>query len=185
MGKKLVISLLLIVLILVCIIGYLAYVIFAPPAKIGSAERKELAETYELNLNETEIENLVIDEAVVSYMLFKLEAYNLHNPPLSSNTPKIEVVVKDEHFNSEIRDGDIITTTGQIDDEDISINLYRGVAIDFIKNEGLELEVLATAINEGRMYLNVQASYTTLLLKGYLPLYKKFTGNDIEELPEG
>ena len=121
-----------------------------------------------------------INESVVNYILYSLEANKLHNPPLSPSTPKIEVLVDNEQFNSEIIKGRIITKKGSINRKDIKIHMSRQAVINFL-NSSNSISAIESSISSGDTRLEIVASYPTLFAKGYLSLYKKFTGKDLEE----
>ena len=63
------------------------------------------------------------DERFVYYLLFSIEAYNLHNPPLSQDKPRILLLVGDKIFNAAIDSGKIIVGGGDITDEDVIMRL--------------------------------------------------------------
>ena len=68
------------------------------------------------------------DESFVYYLLFSIKAYNLHNPPLSGNSPKMEIFVGNEQYNSIINKGKIEIGRGDLEKEDIlkELVLLRG-----------------------------------------------------------
>ena len=129
--------------------------------------------------NESNLQNIEINEKAITYILYKFEANNLHNPPLSSNTPKIEFVVDDEVFGSEIKDKKIVTTKGDISNEDIRILSSRQSIIDII-TASFSVSAIQAEIDNGSMKLEIIEDKATLFAKGYLSLYKKFTGDDVE-----
>ncbi|MBI2628475.1 hypothetical protein HYW74_00135 [Candidatus Pacearchaeota archaeon] len=130
--------------------------------------------------NESSLASLKVNESVVNYILYSLEAYKLHKPPLSSNTPKIEILVDQRVFNSEVIKGRVYTKSGSINNEDIRMYMPRKEIINFL-NSSNSISVLENSIRSGESRMEVIASYPTLLSKGYLNLYKKFTGKDLNE----
>ena len=129
--------------------------------------------------NDSTLGEIEINEGVIGYVLFQLGAYDLHNPPLSSKTPKIEVVVDNEIFSAEVNKGIIMTTKGAIDEEDIRIYMTRTNVINII-NSTVPADTIQNAINEGNMSFEQVASKITLFSKGYLSLYIKFTGEKVD-----
>ena len=61
------------------------------------------------------------DEDFVFYLLYSIKAYNLHNPPLSSNYPKMEVDVGGDIFSASVKKGLIEVERGGIEEEDVVI----------------------------------------------------------------
>ncbi len=130
--------------------------------------------------DQTSLASLEVNESIINYILYSLEANKLHNPPLSPNTPKIEVLVDQTTFNSEIIKGRVLTKKGNSDKEDIQIYMSRQAIINFL-NSSNSLSVIEKSIDSGETRLELVAGYPTLFSKGYLNLYKKFTGKDLEE----
>lgn len=169
--KKIVISALIIVMVV--IIFVVVFFNFSPSNNSGGTN------SFIPSWNDSTLGDIEIDENVISYVLFQLGANELHNPILSSKTPKIEVNVNDKIFNTEIKKGSIITRKGSIEEEDIRISMTRTNVIDII-NSTMPIEVIISAIDEGSMGFEQVASSITLFRKGYLSLYTKFTDEEIE-----
>ena len=129
--------------------------------------------------NDSTLGDIEINEGVIGYVLFQLEAYELHNPIFSSNTPKIEVVVDGEVFTGEIDKGNIIVNSGSTDEEDIRISMTRINVINII-NSTMPADTIQSSINEGTMSFEQVASKTTLFTKGYLSLYIRFTEEKVD-----
>lgn len=129
--------------------------------------------------NDSTLGDIEVDEGVVGYVLFSLGANELHNPLLSSKTPKIETIVDGEVFSVEIIDGRILTSKGSINNEDIQISMTRTDVIAII-NSTEPSRTIIDAIDDGSMSFEQVASKTTLFRKGYFSLYMKFTGKELE-----
>ncbi|MEK6819184.1 MAG: hypothetical protein AABY10_04605 [Nanoarchaeota archaeon] len=117
---------------------------------------------------------LKFDESFVLYVLYNLGANNLHNPPLSSEKPKIEFNFDSEVFNAEVMDGEIFVNKGSIDDEDIKIVTTKEEIVKMIRNS-LYVE---QSFNEGKSRIEMVAGKVKLLSKGYLQMYKALTGKE-------
>ncbi len=115
------------------------------------------------------------DETFVHYLLYTIKAYNLHNPPLSSDIPKIEVYVEDEIYNAKIIKGDIIVKRGAIDEEDISITTSREEAVNMIKTKNYVIE----SFKNKKSNIELKAEKSILFAKGYLNLYNEITGESV------
>ena len=53
------------------------------------------------NLNDKQA-TAQFNESFVFYILYNIKAYNLHNPPISSDTPKVEFSIDNDIYNAEI-----------------------------------------------------------------------------------
>lgn len=115
------------------------------------------------------------DENFVVYLLISIEAYNLHNPPLSSNKPKIGIYVSDKVFNAVISRGQIDVEEGKIDNEDIAIDTTKEEAVLMLRDKNYIVE----SFNSGKSSVELKADKATLFAKGYLNLYSKLTGKSI------
>ena len=161
-----------IIFIILIVAGAYLYSVMAVPSKPkpGTEVQNPI-----VNLNEEETV-LQFDESYIDYLVFAIGGWKLHNPPLSSKTPKIEIILdNNEIYVSEIIDGEIMTEKKQIDDEDLLILTTKDKVIDIISSGDMENAVKG-AVNEGTLTLELKAGYTTLLGKGYLAIYKDLTG---------
>ena len=122
-------------------------------------------------------EETIIEESHISYVLNELGAYNLHNPPLSSETPKINVKVDDDWYGAEVREGKIYTKKSAFDKAD----LVFYTSSEELKNalKGDIKEYMKSSVSDGKTSLELKASYSTLFSKGYLGLYQELTGKSL------
>jgi hypothetical protein len=118
---------------------------------------------------------LAFDESFVFYLLYSIKAYNLHNPPLSSDTPKIEIKVGDDVYNAEIKKGEIIVGKGAIEGEDIVIGTTKEEAVKMLRDRNY----VTQSFNDGKSEIEMVAGKTTLFAKGYLNMYTELTGKSI------
>jgi len=112
------------------------------------------------------------DENFVLYLLASIGASRLHNPPLSSNTPKIEMFVSNDIYNAEINTGTISVRKSEIAKADIIIRTTKEEAIKMIRDKNY----IAQSFREGESSIELVESKTTLLAKGYLKIYNELTG---------
>ncbi len=112
------------------------------------------------------------DESFVYYLLVNIKAYNLHEPPASSDTPKIEIYVGDDIFSAEVKDGEIDANTGEIEGEDIIIRTSKEEAIEMVR----ERIYIEESFENGNSSIELVSGKTELFLKGYLKLYTDLTG---------
>jgi len=115
------------------------------------------------------------DEEFVYYLLVSIKAYNLHEPPLSSDKPKIEFLIDSEVFNAIVDDGRIVVEKGQIDSEDMSISTTTEEAVLMVQNRNYVQDSFVTE----KSTIELKAEKSTLFAKGYLSLYTELTGKSI------
>jgi hypothetical protein len=166
--KKLVIVLILVVLISLSLIGW--YLFVGPDYSdlyLGSGK-----------ILKNPVSGLSIDEAVMNfdesgiyYLLVALKTYNLHSPPLSSNNPKIEIIVDDDIYSAIIDKGVIKIFKGEIEGEDIVIYTSKVEAVKMLKN----LSYVLNSFKNGLLRVELVAGEIELVSKGYLELYKTLT----------
>lgn len=116
------------------------------------------------NQSEENLSNLIKES--ITYSLIYLKAYNLHNPPLSSDTPKIQFLVDYKTYNSEIIKGEIYTSDGKVTKPDITIKTSKEEILKMTSSKGYIQE----SINSGKSEIIQNADQTTLFLKGYADL---------------
>ena len=77
------------------------------------------------------------DDTFVYYLLVSIKAYNLHNPPLSSSTPKMNIYVDDLTYNAEIVNGEIKIYIGETNNQDINIRTTKEEAVKMLRSSCL------------------------------------------------
>ena len=115
------------------------------------------------------------DDSFVYYLLYTIKAYNLHNPPLSSDSPKIEIYVEDEIYNAKIVKGNILVKRGAIDEEDISITTSRKEAVNMIKTK----DYVKQSFKDKESTIELKAEKSILFAKGYLNFYNEISGESV------
>lgn len=124
---------------------------------------------------EEELEEIVVKDEdkkdLIKYILVLMKAYNLHNPPFSSNTPKMEFDMEGEKFNAEIIQGEIYIDEGRIDGEDVRVHSNWGEAVVMSKG----LDYIKTSFGSGRSTIEQVADDKTCFLKGYKEVYEELS----------
>jgi len=115
-------------------------------------------------------------EQQINLILYSLKAYELHNPPLSGNTPKIEFVIDGEIYGSEIVKGEIITVKGREGEPDIRIIMSGEEFLNILKSDSKLY--FQESLKQGKTKIELLAGKTELFTKGYLSLYKEITGKN-------
>ncbi len=118
---------------------------------------------------------LGFSEEYIDYLVFSIGGWKLHNPPASSETPKIKVIVDSDVYVSEIINGEIKTKRKEINNEDITIRTTREEIVNAILSSDMG-NYIKQSVQEGKTVLELKADYTTLFSKGYLNIYKELTG---------
>ena len=113
------------------------------------------------------------DEGFVSYLLYSIGAGKLHNPPFSSNTPKIVFFIDDDIFNAEVKNGGIVVKKGNINDADIMIITSKEEGVKMLRDRNYVVK----SFSDGKSSFSALADKLSLLSKGYLDMYNKLTGN--------
>lgn len=111
------------------------------------------------------------DETYVRYILYSIGLNNLKSAPLSRETPKIEIEINAETYNAEIIKGNIKIEKGEIEKEDIIIRTTKQEIIKSMR----EKEYLRSSLKNGLTNIQLVATKTELLAKGYLNIYKQLS----------
>jgi len=164
-SNTLIIILVVLGVLIVAVAAYVYVAFFYVGGDSGFVELKNPAE----GLSEEEAV-LVFDEGFIFYLLASLGTHNLHNPPFSDDTPKIEIVIGDEVFNTEVVNGNFPVKKGSISSEDIRIVTTKLEAVRIIKGTS----DIKSSFESGRSQLELVASEVTLFSKGYLKIYDQF-----------
>ncbi len=139
----------------------------------GSSGSPDKYSLFRQSIQETSDEEaiLMFDESFVEYILHNIGASKLHNPPLSSNTPKIEFDFEGELYSAEIVDGKIKVSKDKLENPDIRISTNKAEVVKMIKDS----TYVETSFTNGNSNIELIASKTTLFSKGYLEMYEKFS----------
>ena len=137
-----------------------------------------------VEVNETQViekAEIEFDYNYINYVLFAMSAWKLHNPPLSSETPKIMVVVGEETYYSEVINTEISTYLEEVGEEDIVVTISKQEVIQAMLAEDMA-EFMKQSVANRETQMELVAGSLTLASKGYLQMYKDITGEDFEVL---
>lgn len=112
------------------------------------------------------------NESFVYYMLYAMKAYNLHNLPLSSDTPKIKFLIEGEPYSAIVENGRIGVSKGSIPGEDIIIITSKKEAVSMLRSQ----DNIMASFSSGASEIEMVAGKATLFGKGYLQMYNEITG---------
>ena len=100
----------------------------------------------------------------INYLLVKFKVYNLHNVPLTDNTPKIQIYLEDRAYYVEIIQGEInIEVGGETKVKDVIIRIPFEEAFEI----SLDQKTLEESVNSGISKIEIVEENKTLFLKGY------------------
>ena len=115
------------------------------------------------------------NESFVSYILYSIKAYNLHNPPLSSNDPRIEFKIDSDLYWAVIQNGVIQVSKTEMNSPDVIITTTKEEGVKMVQNK----EYIQQSFSSGKSGIELLASKATLFAKGYLSLYTSLTGKSV------
>lgn len=166
MSKKIKILLIVLTVLVVVVLALSAYIFLNPQTPSGGGTRTPNPVA---NLSDEEAAQQ-FDASFVRYLLYEIDAEKLHEPPLSKNTPKIEIRVDEEIYFAEVIDNSIKVSTTSSADKDIVIRTSKTEAIKMLRDRNY----VSTSFRNGDSSIELVASETTLFSKGYLKLYETF-----------
>ena len=144
-------------------------IVFANTDSVGEVNKSAVVE-------EAIIE---FDDSYIDYLLVALGVGNLHKSILGYGNPIVEFVIDDETWTSELEDGELSTTYGSGDEEDLRIKLSREEAVNAMLEKDIE-SFMKESVTSGRTEIEMVAGKIELGSKGYLAMYKEITGEEIE-----
>ncbi len=165
-----------IVILLLVVIGLVCYFMFFNNGVFG------VKRSYSGGSNYKPIKNPVgglsdeqavakFNEGFVSYLLYSIGASKLHNPPFSSNTPRIVFFIDNDIFNAEVKDGGIIVKKGNINNADIMIMTSKEEGVKMLRDRNYVVK----SFSDSKSSFSALTDKLSLLSKGYLDMYNKLT----------
>jgi len=116
------------------------------------------------------------DENFVLYLVVSIGAQDLHNPPFSSDTPKIEMSIGGDIYFAEIKDGGILVGEGGLGEKDIIITTSKEEVVKMLRDNAY----IEESFEEGASDFELISGKARLLSKGYIKIYTQFTGNAVD-----
>ena len=116
-----------------------------------------------------------VDGNSVLYLLSSMRAYNLHNPPLSSDYPKIEIDVSGQIFSASVKKGVISLDNNPFLKKDLILRTTKEEVLAMINDR----DYIKNSFNSGKSRIELVASKFTLFAKGYLGLYNEIVGKSV------
>ena len=112
------------------------------------------------------------DVNYINYLLAALGVNKLHYG-IGFGNPKIEFVVGDEFWSTEIKNGGFNTKNGQQDDPDLIISISREEAVRALLASDIKV-FMKKSVVDGRTKIQTMSGKAELLSKGYLSMYEQF-----------
>jgi hypothetical protein len=135
---------------------------------------KYTGESGEVNKTEVIREALIeFNQEYINYLLAALGTGYLHNSVIGGN-PRLELVLGNEVWSSEIVKGVPDTKNQAIEKEDIRITISKEEAINAILSDDVE-NFMQNSVTNGNTRIELIAGKTELFSKGYLDMYNALT----------
>jgi len=163
MGKKIIIIIGIILLVLIGTVSTLLYFALAMSNEKQEVEKPAVGNS-----------TLSIDESHITFLLNEIGAYQLHSS-VTGKKPIIEVWADDEKFSSDVSGGKITTTRNLGNSPDIRIKTSKKEVVDALLSQNVT-EYAKNSVSAGKTNLEIVAGYTELFTKGYLKIYTELTG---------
>jgi len=103
----------------------------------------------------------------IKSMASALGLSSLHNPPFSSDTPKIQVYLSDSPYSIEVISGKVSAKQSNIQNPDLIIKTN----LEEIGKMVADKDYIKQSFNSGNSNIEIVAGEMTLLLKGYTKIY--------------
>ncbi|MBU1855210.1 MAG: hypothetical protein KKF89_05795 [Nanoarchaeota archaeon] len=116
------------------------------------------------------LEDIELTPDFITYLLTELGAWQLKANPMNSEVPSINFDIDQIHFNSVVRDNEVITTEEFSDNPDAVFHSNKEDIVRAVLSEDPS-SLFKQSYNEGRSSLEVIKSEAELFTKGYLTLY--------------
>ncbi len=115
------------------------------------------------------------NEMYIRYLLAMVNANRLHNPPLSSNIPKMNFYIDNETFHATVYKGLVGVARGEVTGEDVRIHTTKLEVIKMLKDPAN----IPLSFSNGGSSIEMVAGKLSLASKGYLQLFQSLTGKTI------
>lgn len=118
---------------------------------------------------------LEFDESFVEYLLYSVKANELHNPPLSSDKPKIQASIGDKVYNAYVQNGVVYFDSDETENPDLVLTTSTEEAVRMV----MDRAYIQDSFGSDRSKVELRASKSLLFAKGYLRVYTELTGKSI------
>jgi len=122
---------------------------------------------------------LNFNESYISYLLNSLGTSNLHKSNLGYGNPKIEIIMGQETWNSELGDT-LIIMKNPSDDPDIRVRMSKEEAVRALLSPDIK-QYMKDDVTLGKIQIDMIAGKVELYSKGYLEMYNKLTQKNSDD----
>jgi hypothetical protein len=152
-------TLLLMLILIVILCGGLFYYVFSPISVNKPILEKPLIIDAQEKINSSHVE----------YLFNEIGFFNLHNKPLSSDKPQIEVLVGEKYYAVSVENNRVNAVEGRISNPDLRVKMAREDLVLILQSDNLQ-EIIAGLAKSNKIQVEPVADMETLALKGYKSL---------------
>lgn len=176
-----------IIIVFLAIVFYFGYLSKGPSGKTITLEHP-LKNIVFANTNKAGMVNkeAVVEQALlefdinyINYLIVALGVNKLKKSLVGYGNPKIEIIIDEEVWSTEVVGGDLKTQEGEIEEEDIKVVMTKREAIEGLLSSDLKTYIVQS-VQEGRTSIEMVAGKPELLSKGYFGMYEELTGGKVE-----
>lgn len=187
--KKVIIVLIVVVAIALVLSGMFFLGFFVKKPTTNIVIENPLKNIVFANTNEVGVVNkeAVVEQGIIefdvdyiNYLLVAIGVGNLHKSMIGYGNPKIEFVLGDEVWSTEITKNGFNTGQISIDDPDLRISMSKEEAVEALLATDA-VEFMKASVYSGETGVERIAGNVELGSKGYLAMYNELTGEEIEE----
>jgi len=186
--RKVMIVLIVIGVVILVLVGAFLFGFFTKRPAANIVIENPLKNIVFANTNEVGVVNkeAVVEQGVmdfnaeyINYLLVAMGVGNLHKSMIGYGNPKIEFVLDDEVWSTELTRNGFNTGQVSIDDPDLRISMSKEEAVEALIAENA-VEFMKTSVYNGGTGVEMIAGKVELGSKGYLAMYNELTGEEIE-----
>ena len=184
MGKKILISLLIALVVIIAVSAAVYFSVFNKHKQVIENPLKGITVNFnspQTSTNQTQteihIDDIEITPQFLSYLLNEIGAWQLHKNPLTGEEPIITFKISDQEFYSVINN-EITTQESQIPqglESDMEFTTSKESLVKAILSDSPP-DIFKQSIQDGDTIITPLATQSKLGLKGYLTLYNGLTG---------
>lgn len=185
--KKVMLVLIIIIVVAIILIGVFFLGFFAKRPAANIVIENPLKDIVFANTNEVGVVNkkAVIEQGVmefnvdyINYLLVAMGVGNLHKSLIYGN-PRVEFILDNEVWSSELVSEGLDTRQTNIDDPDLRISMSKEEAVEALLAENA-VEFMKDSVLNGGTQIEMIAGNIELGSKGYLTMYNELIGEEIE-----
>ncbi|MCX6748506.1 MAG: hypothetical protein NT076_02785 [Candidatus Pacearchaeota archaeon] len=146
--RKLVVILILLLVAILAVAGFIVYNLYGFSSPVQGP-----------TISISSINRTVIGESQIYLLLYSIKAYELHSPPLSSNTPKINIAIGNQEYKAEVVSSKINIQKGSLDNADLKISCDEQEFVKILNSQNFNL-ALQDSVKNGKTSIAILAGNT-------------------------